>query len=1250
MDYPLEHLTPEAFQRVCGALLLREFPSARFLPLGQADGGRDGFTVSRRQKRSRAHEVVFQVKFARDAAAFRDAKARRKWVLDALDEELPTIQKLHEDGVNQYRLVTNVRGSGARRTGSIDKLDELFSKLPFPADAWWRDDLLTRLDDAWDIKWRYPELMTGPDLLRALVEGGLTEDASRRTSAIRIFLDSSWQTDATVKFKQVGLENDLLELFVDLPLQAAGGSSAAERRAAHAIAAVSQDLGDAHRLEVEPHLYDDEISLRYAPRRQRCPAAGFLLHEYCPDFAPWVVVEGAPGQGKSTVSQYVCQVHRGRLLHLLGVDSAIPDSYRRGGVRLPFRVDLRDLAAWLHGRNPFGEDVPDSDLTTRRTLETFLAAQVEAASGGSSFSVADLHAVCRTSALLLALDGLDEVADIREREKVVGDTSAGLKRLRSLSPDLQVIVTSRPAAFENSPGFGRDSFVYLDLAALTEAAIDEYTEKWIKARGLAPKDARDVRRVVKDRLEAPHMRELARNPMQLTILVTLVHQRGPSLPDKRTALYDNYVSLFFDREAEKTRQVAEHRELLQEIHQYLAWRLQAEAEQGRSEGSITDNRLRELLVTYLEREDKNPSLVDVLFTSLVERVVAIVSRVQGTYEFEVQPLREYFAARFLYDTAHHSSPGNEKAGDKSDRFDALARNFYWLNVTRFFAGCFSRGELLSLVERLQELAEAEGFRNTDHPQTLAAMLLSDWVFAQQPRSMKQVVELVLSDITVQDDRTGSSSAITLPDGSGRDEVAARCWELWEQRLNRDRSLAVARTLQANSNRDVLDARWLDAARGAARDARTEWLERGVWSGSLPRAPIEVADELIAEDGERWRDVERLGVALRAGQDDVFAANDDRARFAVGMILEGLVSGPMREREPTRPLEALASARFCAPPWGPRPQRRDRSRAVDSAAFASDLLASAAQWAALVRETFGLRDQRAVVSLVPWRTVVEDLRQRFEDCYQAVELAICSSAIRAAGEKGSIGEGLSDRTQGLCDRARYARFRAGVPSWWSAQLADAPGELDQLFVVGLFFTCASDKTFLAAIEEFDAWLQGASSSAGERLTEAVMLARHFSGMAGRQSGTMLQIAGLPENLCPATVLLVDRRYPFRPPDDDLSLTLYERYLQTCSPERDRAGAAFAASAAIAFANQKPEHWPIALKLVREAYSAGVMPTPHELARRQSSVPSGIASEIVGDAEAYPVALVAMAREACRAELGKDVIPLAVVADSQDWEWR
>src|SRR5262249_34837449 len=80
---------------------------------------------------------------------------------------------------------------------------------------------------------------------------------------------------------------------------------------------------------------------------------------------------------------------------------------------------------------------------------------------------------------------------------------------------LQVVVTTRPTAFSNSPGFSVADYAYCELVALPRSSIDAYTERWLGARRLTPRESADVRRLLKTRLELPHIRELARNPMQL---------------------------------------------------------------------------------------------------------------------------------------------------------------------------------------------------------------------------------------------------------------------------------------------------------------------------------------------------------------------------------------------------------------------------------------------------------------------------------------------------------------------------------------------------------------------------------------------------------------------------------------------------------------------------------------------------------------------------------------------------------------
>ena len=163
---------------------------------------------------------------------------------------------------------------------------------------------------------------------------------------------------------------------------------------------------------------------------------------------------------------------------------------------------------------------------------------------------------------VVVLDGLDEVADIDLRTRVVEEIEVGIQRLDAVAESLQVLVTTRPAAFANSPGFSSDRFLHLELVHMDFGQVSQYTDRWVQARRLGEKDATEVRDILRARLTEPHFRELARNPMQLAILLSLIHTRGASLPDKRTALYAAYMELFFNREAEKSEVVRRHRELL----------------------------------------------------------------------------------------------------------------------------------------------------------------------------------------------------------------------------------------------------------------------------------------------------------------------------------------------------------------------------------------------------------------------------------------------------------------------------------------------------------------------------------------------------------------------------------------------------------------------------------------------------------------------------------------------------------------
>ena len=215
MDYPLENLNPEKFQLFCQALLVREHPGVQCFPVAQPDGGRDATQIYFPSERGKEF-AMFQVKYVRNPRVETDP---HKWLLEVVQLEAPKVKKQVRTGAKIFTLMTNVDGTAHLDVGSIDKVNqELSDAMGIPSICLWRNDLNRRLDNAWDLKWAYPELMTGPDLIRWVIENHLGEHRERRASAIRAFVSAQFAIDEYVKFKQVDLDNRLLDLFIDVPV------------------------------------------------------------------------------------------------------------------------------------------------------------------------------------------------------------------------------------------------------------------------------------------------------------------------------------------------------------------------------------------------------------------------------------------------------------------------------------------------------------------------------------------------------------------------------------------------------------------------------------------------------------------------------------------------------------------------------------------------------------------------------------------------------------------------------------------------------------------------------------------------------------------------------------------------------------------------------------------------------------------------------------------------------------------------
>ena len=1169
-SYPYEQLNHESFQQLSQSLLLKEFPGLQCFPVGQPDGGRDAIVRLHGASPDTEGFILFQVKFAR--RELNPAEAR-DWLLQTLSGELPKVLKQIENGAKHFVLVTNVHGTAHSKSGSIDKLQDLLEEqIPIPAEAWWREDLDRRLDGAWDLKFAYPALFSGPDLLRLVMEASPSEGRERRQNAITAFLSHQFDSDREVKFKQVELENDLFDLFTDVPL-VPRNPSGTRKKDVESLASAFRRAATSTSDDVDPFsiyqlleiaLGGESIAGDYEPSDEIwLGTANLLLDSDFQQAEPLVILEGAPGQGKSTIAQYICQVHRVRIL-AREESGPVGQTHLASPLRLPFKVELRDFATWLSGGNPFGTVTDgDSQNASPRSLEGFLSALVRHSSGGSEFDVSDLQSTLSSSSTLIVLDGLDEVAEIKQRQRVVDEIRSAVPRLMAVAASLQVVVTSRPTPFTNSPVLPRRTFATYSLESLTRPLITEYAERWLLTRGIDDNDASDVRHILNDKLDEPHLRDLARNPMQLAILLSLIHRRGVSLPDKRTALYDNYVDMFFDRESEKATVVKENRDLLIRIHRYLAWTLQSEAEVAAEarpkvgpprswhSGTIAEDDLKTLVREFLERDGGDTTLVERLFSGMVERVVAIVSRVQGLYEFDVQTLREYFAARHLYETAPYSPAGDARRGTISDRWRALSRNYYWLNVARFYAGCYSEGELPSIVDELRALGNDEAFRCTSHPQLLTAMLLSDWVFSQRPPAIQDAVDLLLEPRGLRMLVSGAGSGLRqaiVRDPVGRDRLIAACKALVRPNRPIEQVMDVVRgVLRPNTEPEELYGWWIEELRSSDETQAGHWCMLGEHLQCWSVVDLDTVSDLLSRGAVPSSSV--ITGLLHANRMDILESTEEMFEAAVEAVFAGERVGRSRGASLLQRL-AWSVETTSLRRYNHRASLATRlslldymSRFRNYEGFNEDITlpsyATAGRCARLVQAFMSAAERPLFewnTSTAPWHQIVQQGISEFGERPVFVALANVAAGIRSTEEKCQDSPDLFDVSRPLVRRARYARLRAGARKWWSNQLR-ATNNADEVWTALLIFaTWAGAKAIEDLAEEFDRHVVSLGTSEWRSLYSSLRRAVGINSVHSRTRRLGISVSSLPPSLSVRTVALLAERCTHTTVDE-----LYKRYL-------------------------------------------------------------------------------------------------------------
>ncbi|MGA2308041.1 MAG: hypothetical protein ABSG57_00660 [Candidatus Bathyarchaeia archaeon] len=714
--YDLDGLGEKEFERMCQSLLKGIIGNGTTTFGEGPDGGREA-TFRGRAPYPSAYEQwdgnwIFQVKFHNTRLV--TGKEARNKVLADLAHELNKIVIKYKRKCDNYILITNVPLSSVSERGTHDLIEQVISRfrglrqgvyhVPSNIHVWGADEIYRFLEFYPEIRCSYLQFITPGDLIGQLMRGGTTAP-NQLADVIRLYISTCLYREQYTQLDQageVGEERLLLQkVFIDLDVissdfdsknvlfsdidQLVKGEILWSRKELMEKAKTLEPLWSIITVQKTrnfPIIW--ELPRIVSEPMRALSAMEIILSEK----KKKIVLLGGPGQGKSTLGQYLAQIHRATLLGEQGRIQKDP-KLTPLVVRVPFRVILREYAQWIM-------DLVDKE---QDAFEFYLAHKITERTG-REVTGQDVQTILKTNPCLLILDGLDEVTDRQLRTRILDRIKEFLSRSeQALKADIQVLGTSRPTGY--SGYFDPTEFLHVHLANISRARAVEYTQRWVTAKLLEEEKAKMLEKTIEECLDDPRIQFLMNTPLQVTILILIILSGGTP-PRQREALFDEYLEVIYKREKAKAKWIIQtEKQLLFGLHRYLGYIMQSRATGNQNiRAALNEKEFKNQVLLYLKSKDpfsaqsKLDPILEQIVSEARERLVLIVEMEPGFFGFELRSLQEFFAAGHLTDTAEDST-------QRFERFEAIAPLPYWHNVALFFAGRVGRlysGEAANIIE------------------------------------------------------------------------------------------------------------------------------------------------------------------------------------------------------------------------------------------------------------------------------------------------------------------------------------------------------------------------------------------------------------------------------------------------------------------------------------------------------------------------------------------------------------------------
>ncbi|PIH59299.1 NACHT domain-containing NTPase [Paenibacillus sp. LK1] len=691
-----EELSQSLVQNVIG-------PGVKVYGMG-SDGGREA-TYEGRANYPSTRETwdgkwIFQSKF-HDTLQIGQKEAR-KLLFSELDSELDKIINVYKIQCDNYILITNVPLTPVFQKGLKDRIDNVL--IPKYQDriknihVWGAEEVCGFLDSYIELRQSYLQFLVSGDIIARLL--GLLNNVDQENDS----LDELVQL-----YCQKGLTED----------QAAALDDAGDEDSTVPLQNVFFDIDVIPETLSHERLISDSIPkwLKQASTDEdRNSALSFLFD----DSVERMVFVGGPGQGKSTVGQFVSQVHRARLTGRLAEFSIDGVALDDCTPRIPFRILLKDLAHWFN-------------LNEENTnLFSYISYDMSS-STGKKVTTDNVHQILKNNPILLVLDGLDEVPEKNVRSKMINAIITFIGQIKSVyNSNLKVLASTRPQGY--SEEFNPDHYLHLKLDKLSKNKAQQYAKKWVENREGVQLGKRGgkIIEVLTSCLEDDVVADLTKTPLQITILLVII-RAGATPPKQREELYQKYMDTIYNREQNKNANlVPTDKNLIYGIHKFIAYKLHYLATQSNSNALMDTSEFRDSVIDYLYYD--NPYITDEelvkkvgnILTEVQDRLVLLESPQLGKIGFSLTVMREFFTACHLVDSAKDTL-------ERLDRFKAISRSAHWRNVVLFFVGRIGRnlpGEASGIITICNQIDSEDEDKILKRGSQLLLDILNDRAFRE----------------------------------------------------------------------------------------------------------------------------------------------------------------------------------------------------------------------------------------------------------------------------------------------------------------------------------------------------------------------------------------------------------------------------------------------------------------------------------------------------------------------------------------